>query len=77
MVPCGLLGPGERGEIMIIREASGGHGADRLEELGLRVGRTVEMLNNGGSALLLKVDEARIALARKLAMTIMVKEIKK
>jgi ferrous iron transport protein A len=73
MFPIGLLSPGERGEISAIREG-GGKCDCRIEDLGLRVGKTVEMLNNGGGgAILLKVDEARLAIGRGMAMKIMVK----
>lgn len=47
--------------------------ATRAEELGLRVGKWVEMLNNDGNLLLLLVDEARIAIDRRMAMKIMVR----
>jgi ferrous iron transport protein A len=48
--------------------------AVRIEDMGIRPGKTVEMLNNeGGGALLVKVDEARIAVARAMAMKIMVR----
>jgi ferrous iron transport protein A len=43
--------------------------------MGLRVGKTVEMLNNAGGPVLLRVDESRIAIARGLAMKIMVREV--
>lgn len=88
MMPLGLLGTGEQGEIVLIRgeredsccgAACGtdccGHGQKqqvRIEDLGLRIGKTVEMLNNGSGPLLLRIDESRIALARALAMKIMV-----
>ncbi len=49
MIPVGLLGPGERGEIVAIREG-GGKCDCRIEGLGLRVGKSVEMLTNGGGA---------------------------
>lgn len=46
----------------------------RLEDMGIRPGKTVEMLSNeGGGALLVKVDEARIAMARAMAMKILVR----
>lgn len=46
----------------------------RLEDMGIRPGKTVEMLNNGGGgALLVKIDEARIAVGRAMAMKIMVR----
>jgi len=82
MMPLGLLSPGEQGEIIAVRS----HKADccgtcrqecRTEDMGLRVGKQVEMLNNGGGGpILLKVDESRIAVDRSTAMKIMVKEIR-
>ena len=45
----------------------------RVEDMGLRVGKTVEILNNGGGPVLVKVDESRIAVARGIAMKIMVR----
>ena len=86
-IPLGLLGTGEKGEIVAIRLnkiLSAGQCCTerekcdcRVEDMGLRIGKTVEMLNNGGSgAILLKVDESRIAIDRGLAMKIMVKEVR-
>lgn len=51
------------------------HGV-RLEDMGLRVGKIVEMLNNGGGPVLLRVDEARIAVARGMAIKILVRRIR-
>lgn len=48
------------------------HGV-RLEDMGLRVGKNVEMLTNGGGPVLLRVDESRIAIARGMAMKILVR----
>jgi ferrous iron transport protein A len=87
MVPLGLMSPGENGEIMEIRSRQGrcdgscqckegGKGDWRIEDLGLRVGKTVEVLNNAGGPILLKVDETRIAVGRGLAMKILVKEVR-
>lgn len=81
MIPLGLLSAGENGEIVEIMfgkgEVIGGAGQDktsvRVEEMGLRIGKHVEMLTNGGNTILLRVDEARIALARRMAMKIMVR----
>lgn len=87
MVPLGLLSIGEKAEVIGIREGQGRGvrgperaAADqsdyfgRIEEMGLRIGKTVEMLNsNGGSALLIRIDESRIAIGRGMAMKIMVK----
>jgi ferrous iron transport protein A len=82
MMPLGLLAAGGAGEIVSTGtppagregDSAGGRCEYRLEELGLRVGRTVEMLNNG-SPVLLKVGESRVALGRGLAMKIMIKEV--
>ena len=47
----------------------------RAEEMGLRVGKQVEVLNNEGNLLLLLVDEARIAIDRRMARSIKVKGV--
>ena len=90
MMPLGLLTPGEHGEIVAIKtqlpEAAHAHGGPccgncrkekedlRVEDMGLRVGKVVEMLNSiCGGPILLKVDESRIAIARSVAMKIMVR----
>jgi ferrous iron transport protein A len=83
MTPLGLMSIGEKAEVleMLTRQTFRDESSrrqstsnSRLEELGLRVGKTVEMLNNGGRGpLLLKVDEARIAIDRGTGMKIMVR----
>ena len=83
MIPLGLLSPGERGEIRTIRinqkDLSDQCGSERekcdcrVEDMGLRVGKFIEMLTNGDGPVLVRVDESRIALARGLAMKIMVR----
>ncbi len=92
MAPLGLLSEGEKAEIMEIktqmRQASsverGTSSAQRTthnaichaEDMGLRIGKMVEMLNNAGrGSLLIKVDESRIAIGRGMAMKIMVRRI--
>ncbi len=81
MMPLGLLGPGERGEIIAVRfhqaDCCGGCGgtSGRVEEMGLRIGKHVEMLTNGGGPVLVRVDESRIAVDRGMAMKIMVKGV--
>lgn len=79
MMPLSLLAPGEKALIAEVRTRQGSaareageESAGRLEELGLRVGKEVEMLGTGSGPLLLRVDESRIALARGLAMNIWV-----
>lgn len=42
----------------------------RAEEMGLRAGKMVEVLKNDGHLLLLLVDEARIAIDRRMARNI-------
>lgn len=85
MTPLGLLTSGEQGEIMEIREQKQCQSChcnrkgyrneqSRIEDMGIRVGKKVEMLNNEMSGLvLLKVDEARIAVSRSLAMRILIR----
>lgn len=82
MIPLGLLSAGEEGEIVeVMLDKTNGAGCPseldksvvRAEDLGLRVGKSVEMLANGGNNILLKVDESRIAIARRMAMKIMVR----
>lgn len=89
MMPLELLTPGERGEIMEVRHCGGcgdgchSHGhqqqhkatATRAEEMGLRVGKQVKMLKNDGNLLLLLVDDARIAIDRRMARSIKVKGV--
>lgn len=74
MFPLGLLSAGEQAEIAHLKAEPDRVGSCRAEELGLRIGKTVEMLTNGGGGpLLLKVDESRLALDRRVAMTIQVR----
>lgn len=82
MIPLGLLSEGENGEIVEIMlgktdaascQSDFDKSMVRVEDLGLRVGKTVEMLTNGGNNILLRVDESRIAIARRMAMKIMVR----
>lgn len=89
MAPLGLLSIREQAEIVEIKEQKGcGHGSGanaslhgkshlcHAEDMGLRIGKTVEMLNNAGrGSLLVKVDESRIAIGRGMAMKIMVRRI--
>lgn len=49
--------------------------ATRAEEMGLRVGKVVKVLKNDGNLLLLLVDEARIAIDRRMARIISVKGV--
>ncbi|TLM64259.1 MAG: ferrous iron transport protein A [Deltaproteobacteria bacterium] len=86
MMPLALLSPGESGEIVSVNVQPhedkpccgqcGGErhkGENRIEEMGLRAGKIVEMLSNGAGPLLLRVDESRIAISRGMAMKIKVR----
>lgn len=79
MAPLGLLNRGEQAEIVEIKGQQactpecGKNQLCHIEDLGLRVGKMVEMLNNEGRGpILLKIDESRIAIGRGMAMKIMV-----
>lgn len=81
MSPLGLLSEGEKAEILEIEEQKGCcHEKTKnqychAEDMGLRVGKIIEMLNNEGRGpILLKVDESRIAIGRGMAMKVMVRK---
>jgi ferrous iron transport protein A len=80
MMPLGLLGSGERAQVVEIRH--GARGCEkcqclcRLEDMGLRCGKTVEMLSNPGhGSLLVRVDDSRLAMGRGVAMKVSVRRI--
>ena len=70
MFPLALLAVEEVAEIVGVIAGVGGAAASRVEELGLRAGRRVRMLANGTGPVLVKVDEARVAIDRGVAMRI-------
>ncbi|MFA6054829.1 MAG: FeoA family protein [Thermodesulfovibrionales bacterium] len=83
MLPLGLLSAGEKAEVIEVSSHIGrclsarkenGQADARIEDIGIRSGKMIEMLNNGGRGpILLKVDESRIAIGRGMAMKIMVR----
>lgn len=77
MIPLGLLHPGEMAEVVKILAGNDPCAHDpcaRIEDMGFREGKLVEVLNNrGGGPLLLKIDESRLAMGRGMAMKIMVR----
>jgi ferrous iron transport protein A len=73
MLPLGLLADGEMAEIVAIRGAERETCDSRAKDMGLRVGKRVEMLRNGAGPVLVKVDESRIAVGRGVAMRITVR----
>jgi ferrous iron transport protein A len=74
MIPLGLLAAGEVAEIVTVSGVPDAQCATRAEDMGLRAGKRVEMLTNGSGAVLVKVDESRIAVARVVAMRIKVRK---
>ncbi|MEW5746646.1 MAG: FeoA family protein [Nitrospirota bacterium] len=89
MMPLGLLSAGETAEVVEVRgqhqagqccaaESKSGSCSQtcRIEDMGLRAGKVIEMLSNGGQgALLVKVDETRLAIGRGMAMKVMVRRL--
>ena len=79
MSPLALMREGETGEIVDSTGRSEGGQKNRgcrehLENMGLRPGKCVEMIaNRGCGPLILRLDEARIALGRGMAMKIYVR----
>lgn len=87
MMPLGLLGSGDKAKVIkinfkefdknecrVLNKVEDGICA-RIENMGIRIGKTLEVLNNKGKdPLLIKVDEARIAIERGMAMKIMVRK---
>jgi len=82
MHPLGLLSNGERAEIInIIKPASNAtknhiwESFVRLDEMGIRAGNVIEMLNCGNdTTVLIKIDNSRLALSRAIAMKIYVRK---
>ncbi len=81
-MPLGLLCADERAEVIEVRNAAIAVGVtekerrNRVEDMGLRAGKIVEVLRNEGRGpVLLKVDESRIAMGRGAAMRILVRRI--
>lgn len=72
MVPLGLLGEGECGRVVPSPAQGRGPADDRAEDLGLRAGNRVTVLQNRAGPMLVKVDESRIAVDRAVAMRIRV-----
>ncbi|MHB9035503.1 MAG: FeoA family protein [Armatimonadota bacterium] len=87
VMPLGLLTAGEKAEVLEVRGGNhqgsccpGMHRPDngahlcRMEDMGLRLGKEVEMLSNEGRGpMLIRIDESRIAIGRGMAMKVMVK----
>lgn|GEM_PF-4594820 len=47
----------------------------RLEEMGVKSGKTIQMLNNSnGNSILVKIDNSRLAISRQIALKIFVRK---
>lgn len=79
MMPLGFLTVGEKAVVIEIRANVSGKHKNlncHIEDMGFRVGKIIQMLNNYGTGpVLIKLDESRIAVARGMAMKIWVKKL--
>lgn len=71
---CGACGGKCNDHGHVSNRAGRGAGSTRAEEMGLRTGKRVEMLEKDGNHLLLQVDDEQIAIDRRMATKIMVRE---
>jgi ferrous iron transport protein A len=86
-MPLGLLATGDKAEVVEVKQGirqgargpavskpeHSGH-ASRMEDLGFRPGKKIEMLKNEGRGpMLVKIDESRIAIGRGMAMKVVVR----
>ena len=70
MCPIAVMPEGR--EVIISRIAGGGEFSRRLSELGLVPGARVQVVQNGGGAILLRVGDARFALGQGMAQKVLV-----
>ncbi len=70
MCPITIMPEGS--EVTVARVAGGCESCRRLSELGLVPGARVNVVQNGGGPLLLKVGEARFALGQGMALKVFV-----
>ncbi|MDI9370544.1 MAG: hypothetical protein GX181_03830 [Synergistaceae bacterium] len=59
-------------EVTVARIVGGGECSRRLSELGIVPGAKVQVVQNGGGPLLLKVGESRFAIGRGMALKVFV-----
>lgn len=87
MFPLGLLKRGESGKIAVTFPIKKDIGVGlsvseaafvcRLEELGIRFGADIEVLNNSGNGtMVVKIENSRIAFPHKISMKILVRRNK-
>lgn len=70
MCPIAVMSEGR--EVTVNRIAGGGECTRRLSELGLVPGARVQVVQNGGGPILLRVGEARFALGQGMAQKVFV-----
>ncbi len=66
------------GKVAVIKQIEGGHGFERrLTSLGIRVGQTVRKVGSGPfkGPVVVEVDRARVAIGKRMAMKVLVKEL--
>lgn len=74
--PLVFLNEGESAEVVEITSPPDSTHAStyyRLDEMGIRSGKIIKMLNKSNS-ILIKVDNSRIAISKKIAMKIIVRK---
>jgi len=75
MIPLALIESGEKVEIVDFVK-KGKSLFNHLRDIGIFAGKIVEVVSNQGHGpLLLRIDEARIAIGRGMAMKIMVRRL--
>ncbi|MDW7971734.1 MAG: FeoA family protein [Thermodesulfovibrio sp.] len=75
MIPLALLCDGEKAEIIDFIK-KGKSLFCHLRDIGLFVGKIVEVVSNQGNGpILLRINDTRIAISRTMAMKIMVRRI--
>ncbi|WP_353684481.1 FeoA family protein [Thermodesulfovibrio sp. 3907-1M] len=75
MIPLALVDNGEKVEVVDFAR-KGRSIYCRLRDIGIFVGKVIEVLSNQGQGpILLKIDDSRIAIGRGMAMKILVRRI--
>ncbi|MFA7621442.1 MAG: FeoA domain-containing protein [Aminobacteriaceae bacterium] len=70
MCPINVVEDGS--EVTVARIAGGGECSRRLSELGIVPGARIQVVQNGGGPILLKVGESRFAIGQGMALKVLV-----
>jgi len=62
----------EGSEVTVAKVAGGGEASRRLSELGIVPGARINVVQNGGGPILLRVGDARFALGQGMALKVFV-----